>query len=259
LRQNEVLVETARVSLMTLVRQRAQAENALTLLVGKPLTDLPPAPPEPQALSDEQVITDIPPGLPSDLITRRPDIRAAEQRLQAANYNIGAARAAFFPRIALTASYGGASTELSGLFSGAARSWSFVPQLVLPIFDAGRNRANLDLATVRKDIAIADYERTIQGAFREVADALVARGAIDRQIEAQRAVLDAEAERLRLAELRYKNGIASSLEVLDAERDLFSAQQTLVQTRQLRLTNAIDLYRSLGGGLKEATEPQAAR
>jgi multidrug efflux system outer membrane protein len=140
---------------------------------------------------------------------------------------------------------------LSGLFDAGTFTWSFVPQLVLPIFDAGRNRANLDITQVRKDVAVADYEKTIQVAFREVADALVARGALDQQIAAQQAVQAAQAERLRLADLRFQNGIASSLEVLDAQRELFTAEQSLVQTRLLRLTNAIDLYRALGGGLNE--------
>jgi multidrug efflux system outer membrane protein len=247
LRQNEVLVQTARASLATLVRQRAQAINALTLLVGRPLDNLP----EPQSLSAQTIVADLPAGLPSDLLTRRPDIRASEQRLIAANANIGAARAAFFPRISLTAGIGGASNELGNLFNAGSRTWSFVPQLTLPIFDAGRNNANLSLAQVRNNVAVADYEKTIQTAFREVADALVARGAIDEQIDAQRLVQEAQSERLKLAELRFKNGVASSLDVLDAQRELFSAEQSLVQARLLRLTNAVDLYRSLGGGLQE--------
>jgi outer membrane protein, multidrug efflux system len=247
LRQNEVLVQSARVSLLTLARQRAQATNALTLLVGKPLSDLPAE----QSLSAQNIVTDIPAGLPSDLLARRPDIRAAEQRLKATNANIGAARAAFFPRISLTAGVGTASNALSGLFDSGSRSWSFAPQLLLPIFDAGRNSANLSLAEVRNNVAVADYERTIQIAFREVADALAARATLDEQIDAQRAVQEAQAERLKLADLRYQNGIAGSLEVLDAQRELFSAQQALIQARLLRLTNAIDLYRSLGGGLNE--------
>ncbi|HZW22223.1 efflux transporter outer membrane subunit [Noviherbaspirillum sp.] len=249
LRQNETLMQSARVSLATLARQRAQAANALTLLVGSPLADLPAA----HGLSEQNIVTEIPAGLPSDLLERRPDIRAAEQRLRAANANIGAARAAFFPRISLTASTGTASNDLSGLFESGSRTWSFVPQLVLPIFDAGRNSANLNLADVRRNIAVADYERSIQTAFREVSDALVGRAAIDEQVDAQRAVLEAQAERLKLAELRYQSGVASSLDVLDAQRELFSAQQALVQARLLRLTNAIDLYRALGGGLVEAT------
>lgn len=247
LRQNEILVQSARASLATLTRQRTQAANALTLLVGKPLADLPAA----HNLSEQNIVTEIPAGLPSDLLGHRPDIRAAEQRLRASNANIGAARAAFFPRISLTASTGTASNDLSGLFESGSRTWSFVPQLVLPIFDAGRNSANLNLAEVRNDVAIAEYEKSIQTAFREVADALAGRAALDEQIDAQRAVLDAQEERLKLADLRYRNGVASSLEVLDAQRELFSAQQALVQARLLRLTNAIDLYRALGGGLVE--------
>jgi multidrug efflux system outer membrane protein len=250
LRQNETLVQSARASLAALKRQRARALNALTLLVGKPLNDLPPA----QAFSTQNIVTDIPAGLPSDLLERRPDIRAAEHRLLASNANIGAARAAFFPRISLTAGLGTASNELSGLFESGSSTWSFVPQLVLPIFDAGRNSANLDLAKTRNNIAVADYEKTIQVAFREVSDALVARAALDEEIDAQRAVQDAQAERLKLADLRYQSGVASSLDVLDAQRELFTAQQTLVQVRLLRLTNAIDLYRSLGGGLNETTQ-----
>lgn len=255
LRQDEVLLQTARVAQLTLARQRAQALNALTLLIGQPLTDdLPPA----QALSEEQIVTDIPAGLPSDLLAQRPDILGAEQTLRAANANIGAARAAFFPNISLTASVGTASSQLSGLFDKGTRAWSFAPQLILPIFDAGRNRANLSLTEVRKNIEIANYEKTIQTAFREVADALVARGLLDRQVEAQQDVQNAQAERFKLAEARYKNGIDSSLNLLDAQRDLFSAQLDTVQARLLRLTNAIDLYRALGGGLVETTAPVAS-
>jgi multidrug efflux system outer membrane protein len=249
LRQNEVLVQTARASLASLVRQRQQVINLLTQLAGRPLSNFP----EPRPLSEQGIVADLPAGLPSELMVRRPDIRASERRLMSANANIGAARAAFFPRISLTAGIGTASDELSGLFETGTRTWSFVPQLVLPIFDAGRNRANLSLAQVRKNIAVAEYERSIQVAFREVADALVARRTIDDEIEAQRGIVEAQAERLRLADLRYQGGVASSLEVLDAQRELFNAQQTLVQTRLLRLTNAVDLYRALGGGLNEVT------
>jgi len=229
------------------MRQRAQAENALTLLVGKPLTELPPG----QDLSLQHIVTDIPAGLPSELLTRRPDIRAAEQTLLAANANIGAARAAFFPSITLTGSYGSVSGSLNNLFSSGSGAWSFGPSLSLPIFDYGRNSANLDLAKVRKNLAVASYEKTIQTAFSEVADALVARGALEEQIKAQEDNLKAEQERLKLTELRYKNGISSALDELDAQRDLFSAQQALIQARQLRLNNAIDLYKALGGGLYE--------
>ena len=247
LRLSETLVQTTRVSLLTLQRQRAQSENALTLLVGKPLTDLPPA----SMLSSENIITPIPAGVPSDLLINRPDLLAAEQRLKAANANIGAARAAFFPRISLTAALGTSSNALSGLFDAGSGSWTFAPSLVLPIFDAGRNSSNLTLAQVRNNLAITDYEKTIQTAFREVSDTLVARGLLDEQVTAQQTVVDAQAQRLKLADLRFQNGIASALDVVDAQRDLFSAEQSLVQTRLQRLTNAIDLYRALGGGLKE--------
>jgi len=253
LRQFESLMQSARVSMMTLARQRAQAENALVLLTGKPLAaNLPAA----QPLSDQGVLADIPAGLPSDLLENRPDIRQYEQRLQAANANIGAARAAFFPRIALTASRGTASGTLAGLFDAGSGAWSFAPQLVLPIFDAGRNIANLNVSEARKNIAVAEYERSIQSAFREVADALVARGLLNEQVDAQAAVMAAESERLKLSQARYDNGIASSLDVLDAQRQLFAAEQSLVQARLLRLTNAIDLYRSLGGGIKVGNQPQ---
>lgn len=245
LRLNETLMLAARVAVVTLTRQRAQAMNGLALLTGKPLSDLAPA----QALSAQNIVAELPAGLPSDLLARRPDIRASEQRLKAANANIGAARAAFFPRITLTAGFGTASNDLSGLFQSGSDTWSFSPQVVLPIFDAGRNRANLTLTEVRKNMAITDYEKTIQTAFREVADALVARASLDQQIDAQRAVQEAQADRLRLADLRYQNGVSSFIDVLDAQRELFSAEQALVQARLLRLTNAIDLYRSLGGGL----------
>ncbi|WP_332856344.1 efflux transporter outer membrane subunit [Duganella sp. S19_KUP01_CR8] len=248
LRSNETLMETARAAALTLARQRAQANNALTLLVGQPASAAGTG----AMPSDLQidVLSALPTGLPSDLLARRPDIRAAEQRLQSANANIGAARAAFFPRISLTAALGSSSPSLNGLFDGGSGSWSFAPQLTLPIFDAGRNRANLGLAEARKNLAVADYEKTIQTAFREVADALAARDYLGEQVSAQRAVQEAQADRLKLLQLRFDNGVASSLDVLDAQRELFSAQQTLVQARLLRTTSAIDLYRALGGGVK---------
>jgi multidrug efflux system outer membrane protein len=270
LRSNETLMETARAAALALARQRAQAANALTLLVGAPPVQAADGSANGAALAPDNgaangaadgalpmaddaridAMSAVPAGLPSDLITRRPDIRAAEQRLIAANANIGAARAAFFPRISLTAAIGSASPEFSQLFDSGNDTWSFVPQLTLPIFDAGRNRANLSLAEVRKNIAVADYERTIQAAFREVADALAARSYLGDQVAAQRAIQDAQAERLRLLTLRFENGVASSLDVLDAQRELFSAEQELVQARLLRTTSAIDLYRALGGGLR---------
>ena len=249
LRQEEALTQNAKVSELVLRRQRAQAMNALTLLVGQPMTDLAPA----QPLSAQIIRSDFFVGMPSDLLQQRPDIRSAEQTLLAANANIGAARAAFFPRISLTAGVGTASSELSGLFESGTRAWSFAPQLVLPIFEGGRNMANLNLTEVRKNIAVSNYEKSIQVAFREVADALVARDLLDEQIEAQRLAQVAQEDRMKLADQRFQNGISSSLDVLDAQRELFQAQLLLVQARLLRLTNAIDLYRSLGGGLQETT------
>lgn len=251
LRQSETLVETARIRIAALTRERAQAANALTLLAGTPLRDLPP----PTRLADQQIVTGIAAGLPSELLQHRPDIRAAELRLRASNANIGAARAAFFPRISLTASGGTASRELLGLFGAGTGLWSFAPQLTQPIFQWGRNRQNLNVAEVRKDLAVVAYEKAIQVAFHEVADALAARATFDAQITAQERLREAQSQRLTLAEQRYDAGVASFLEVLDARRALFDAEQALVVARQLRLANAIDVYRALGGGLDRQDEP----
>ncbi|WP_454765458.1 efflux transporter outer membrane subunit [Cupriavidus campinensis] len=261
LRDNESLVAQARVAAAQLARQRAQAQNALEVLVGKPIAEIPTLP-APMRLSDEHLISDIPEGLPSDLLMQRPDIRQAEQQLLSANANIGAARAAFFPRITMTASAGNISTSFTNLFDNGAGIWSFSPQLVLPIFDYGRNLSNLDLTNVRKNIQIANYEKTIQTAFSEVANALVARGTLEEQVAGQEQQRNAEAARYELSRLRFRSGVASYLDELDAQRQLFTAEQALVQARQLRLVNAIDLYRALGGGLTEtgpvaqATTPQ---
>ena len=254
---NATLLETARVAKLTLARQREQAHNALNLLVGQSSAlnpaSSPAAPLSASASSDDaapDAIRSVPAGLPSALLLHRPDIRAAELRLKAANANIGAARAAFFPRISLTAAFGTSSNAFEGLFERGSSLWSFTPQLALPIFDAGRNRANLNLSEVRKNLAVADYEKTIQIAFREVADGLAARTYLGDQVTAQHAVQQAQAERLKLLQLRFDNGVASTLDVLDAERELFSAEQALVQARLLRTSSEIDLYRALGGGLK---------
>ncbi len=250
LRQYETLMQSALVSLSTLQRQRAQTENALVVLIGgKQIKDLPAA----HDLSEDDIMQDIPAGLPSDLINNRPDIRQYEQLLKSANANIGAARAAFFPRITLTGFAGTASPTLSDAGSGA---WTFMPQLTLPIFDAGRNISNLDLAEARKNIAVAQYEKTVQVAFREVADALMARDWLNEQVKAQAAVLKSETERLKLSEARYNNVIASSLEVFDSQRQQFAAQQSLVDARLLRLINTVELYRSLGGGIVDANAPK---
>lgn len=248
LRQSETLVQSARVSSLALQRQHAQSVNALTLLTGSKEK----LPAQGATLSAQVITADIGAGLPSDLLASRPDIRAAEQRLRANQANIAAARAAFFPRISLTAAVGLASPQLSRLFDTGARTWNFAPALSLPIFDSGRNQAGLSLAEVRANIAVADYEKAIQVAFREVADALEARATLGSEIEAQEAVRSAQASRLELAQARYRNGVSNYLDVLDAERELYTAEQQLLQTRLLKLTNAVDLYRSLGGGLNEA-------
>jgi multidrug efflux system outer membrane protein len=250
LRQSDTLVQSARVSLLALKRQHALSVNALQVLVGTQIQSSASM----QSLAKQETLATIGAGLPSELLTQRPDIRAAEQRLRAMQANIAAARAAFFPRIALTAGVGTASTDLSGLFNSGQNTWSFVPSVSLPIFDAGRNKANLKVAEVRSEIAVASYEKTIQVAFREVADALAARATLNDEADAQQAVQKSQSERLVLAQARYQNGIANYLEVLDAERELFTAEQQLLQTKLLNLTNAIDLYRALGGGIQEMSK-----
>jgi multidrug efflux system outer membrane protein len=259
LRQSQSLVEAARVSLAQLQRQRALGENALSLLLGQPLTtDLAVVLPTGQGLADRPVMADVPAGLPSDLLALRPDIRQAEQQLLAANANIGAARAAFFPRISLTASAGSASSNLSGLFDSGTYGWTLAPQLFLPLFDAGRNQAGLEVSKATRDIAVAQYEKAIQTAFREVADALAGRATLGVQLQAQQAQSAAEAARFKLSDLRYQNGIANQLELLDAQRALFAAQQAVVQTRLLQLQNQVTLYKTLGGGWTDAAQTTAA-
>ena len=248
-RQAQTLVEGARASLAQLQRQRALDVNSLALLAGQAIA--PELLPNTTGMRLSALsLRELPEGLPSDLLTRRPDIRQAEQALIAANANIGAARANFFPRISLTASAGTSSKELSGLFNSGSWAFSINPQLLLPIFDSGRNQANLDAAKVGKDIAVAQYEKTIQTAFREVADALAGKTLLAEQLQAQRAQAEAEAERLKLSELRYRNGVASQIELLDAQRSLYTAQQAVIQTLLARLQAQVQLYKSLGGGWK---------
>ncbi len=244
LRQAESLLESARVTLAQATRQRALDENALALLLGQAL---PAGMPAALPLDAGASLPTLPVGLPSDVLLRRPDVRQAEQQLIAANAAIGAARAAFFPRISLTGSVGSVSSELSGLF-GNGMAWSFAPQLLQPIFDAGRNQANLRTSEVGRDIALAQYERAIQSAFREVADALAGRATLGEQLRAQQAQLKAEQDRYRLAELRYRGGAASYLDALDAQRSLFAAQQAQLQVQTQYLQNGVTLYRVLGGG-----------
>ncbi|MCK9283220.1 MAG: efflux transporter outer membrane subunit [Rhodocyclaceae bacterium] len=235
--------EAARAELANLERQRATAANALVLLVGTVSADLPSA-----RRLVEQAIPDLVAELPADVLLRRPDVLSAEHRLIAANANIGAARAAFLPRITLTGSFGSASPALSGLFASGTEAWTFQPAVRLPLFDAGNNAANLDLAEARKVIAVAQYEQSIQQAFREVADLLAARANLVEQLRAQQALEKSQSERLRLTEARYKGGVASHLELLDAQRDSFSAQQAAVQVRRQLLSAGARLYKALGGG-----------
>ena len=254
LRQAESLSAAARVAYAQQQRQRALDENALTLLVGAPVDALlPTSLDKVMPLGQTRLMRDVPAGLPSELLTHRPDIRQAEQLLLAQNANIGAARAAFFPRISLTMTAGSASNHLSGLLKSGSFGWTMAPQLLLPIFDGGRNRANLQATTAGRDIAVAQYEKAIQTAFREVADALVTRTTLAEQLQAQQTQASAEADRFKLSDLRYQNGVASYLDLLDAQRALFSARQALVQTRLAQQQSQVNLYKALGGGW---TEPQ---
>ncbi len=245
LRQAQSIVEQANATNAAQVRARAQAENGLVLLIGQPLpADLPPLLP----MGEEKILADIPAGLPSDLLARRPDILQAEAVLRAENANIGAARAAFFPRVSLTGSVGTASSTLGGLFGGGSQAWSFLPSITVPIFEGGALRASLDVAKIQKDIGIAQYEKAIQTAFREVADGLAARGTFDEQLAAQERFTATQQRSLELSDFRYRNGADTYLNVLIAQTALYNAQLTLVSTRLQRLTSLVDLYRSLGGG-----------
>jgi len=259
LRQAQTSVDTARVDVERYTAQVAQDRNALVLLAGAdlPAELLPQALPAGETAAASPLAT-IPPGLPSDLLQRRPDILQAERDLKAANANIGAARAAFYPRISLTASAGSSSASLSNMFTGGSRSWSFAPQISLPIFDGGANRANLDIARTDRDIYVAQYEKAIQTAFREVSDALAQRSTLGRQLEAQQSLVDATAESYRLSDARFKRGVDSYLSVLDAQRSLYTAQQNLIGTRLSRFTNLVTFYKTLGGGWNETTTSASA-
>lgn len=251
-RQAQSLAENARVTLAQLARQKAQDQNALVLLTGAPLAADAAASPAAAGTTEGVNLPEVPAGTPSDVLVRRPDIRQLEQQLIAANANIGAARAAYFPRISLTAGVGTASNALSGLFQGGSWGWTLAPQAVLPIFDAGRTAAGVAQANAAREIALAQYEKGIQSAFREVADALAARATLGDQLAAQRKVVEAESARYKLSDLRYTHGVASYLDLLDAQRSLFAARQALVQTRLAQLQNQVLLYKALGGGWKDA-------
>lgn len=247
LHQAQTTVDAARVDIARFTTQVAQDENALNLVVGSkvevgllPLT----------LTENLTSLKDVAPGLPSDVLLRRPDILQAENLLKGFNANIGAARAAFFPRITLVSSVGFGSSELVGLFAsgGGSFAWSFAPRVTLPIFDGGSNRANLKVAEVDRDIAVAQYEKAIQSAFSDVSDALAQRGTIDEQVAAQQSLTDATSESLRLSQARYEKGIDNYLNVLDSQRSNYSAEQGLIGVKLARLVNLVTLYKVLGGG-----------
>ena len=256
--QARSLTENARATLAQQTRQRDLDINALTLLVGQQVPAELLASLQGKQLADLPALADVPAGLPSDLLLRRPDIRQAEQSMVAANASIGAARALFFPNVSLTAAAGFANTELSDLFKSGSRTFSIAPSIYLPIFTAGRNHANLEVAETSKKIAAAQYEKTIQTAFREVSDALVSRESLVEQLRAQQAQLEAESSRLKLSNLRYTNGVASYLDLLDAQRSMFTLEQAVVQVRLAQLQNQVLLYKALGGGWSDAAPAATA-
>ncbi|KSQ84350.1 multidrug efflux RND transporter outer membrane channel subunit OprM [Pseudomonas aeruginosa] len=234
------------------LRLVAQDQNALVLLLG---SGIPANLPQGLGL-DQTLLTEVPAGLPSDLLQRRPDILEAEHQLMAANASIGAARAAFFPSISLTANAGTMSRQLSGLFDAGSGSWLFQPSINLPIFTAGSLRASLDYAKIQKDINVAQYEKAIQTAFQEVADGLAARGTFTEQLQAQRDLVKASDEYYQLADKRYRTGVDNYLTLLDAQRSLFTAQQQLITDRLNQLTSEVNLYKALGGGWNQQTVTQ---
>jgi multidrug efflux system outer membrane protein len=248
LRQAESTVDTARANLAQYIRQLAQDRDALQLLLGAPIPDdIDFA----RGLDRGNMVAELEEGIPSDVLVRRPDVLAAEHQLMAANAQIGAARAAFLPAISLTGNFGTESTQLSGLFKSGSSAWTFSPQISIPIFAGGANVANLQATKIARDTAVAQYEKAIQTAFREVADALIARGTLDDQLAAQQALVTASEKAYRLADMRYRGGVDSYLSALDAQRTLYGAQQQLQAVRLMRLQNLVTLYKALGGGLRE--------
>lgn len=244
LHQAQTSVDAARVDIARYTTVVARDENALGLLVGKSV----PADLLPTELGTITALQELSAGLPSEVLLRRPDILAAEHRLKGANANIGAARAAFFPRIGLSAGFGTASAKLTDLFQPGSLAWNFVPQISVPLFDTGRNIAGLDVSKADRDIAVAQYEKAIQTAFREVADALAQQGTINEQLAAQQSLTDATSESHRLSQARYDKGVDSYLSVIVAQRALYDAQQNLVAVRLTRLNNQATTYKVLGGG-----------
>lgn len=245
LRQSETLLQSARADLARYTAFVAQGENALALVAGSAV----PRELLPTALTETVgTVAELPSGLPSEVLVRRPDILQAERSLRAANANIGAARAAFFPRVTLTASAGTGSNTLDGLFGSDTGIWSFAPQIRMPIFEAGRLKANLDVAEIQRDVRVAQYEKAIQTAFREVADALAMRATLAEQLDARQRQAEATRTSLRLAEARYKGGVDSYLGLLDAQRTLYLAEEELIAVRLVDAANRVTLYKVLGGG-----------
>ena len=251
LSQARSAADTARVGIERYTRQVAQDRNAVTLLLGQNIPVVLPA----DGRLERDLLAILPVGLPSDLLYKRPDIIQAEYQLRAANANIGAARAAFFPRISLTGAVGTASSELSGLFDGGSSYWNFSPSISVPIFNAGQLRANLDYAEISRNIQVAQYESTIQTAFREVADGLAAQATYTRQVQAQRDLLETSEDYYRLAERRYRTGVDSYLVLLDAQRQLFDVQQQFISDRLAQMVSEVNLFKALGGGWDAEAEP----
>jgi multidrug efflux system outer membrane protein len=250
LSQAETAVDTAKANLALYTRQADQDKNALELLMGAPL---PPELEQGPSIADEKILSDLPQGLPSDLLERRPDIRSAEHDLKAANANIGAARAAFFPTISLTGSIGTASNDLDRLFKSGTKTWLFNPVIAMPLFNAGANFAGVKVANVEKKIEVAHYEQTIQVAFREVADALAGQRTLNDQLAAEQALVHASSTSYVLSEMRFRGGIDNYLTVIVSQRELYAAQQDLIRVKLLRLGNLVTLYKVLGGGWTDKT------
>lgn len=250
LRQQEALIEAAKASYESAVQSREQARNALAVLINRPIpADLPTGLP----LDKQFTFDGLTAGLTSDVLLNRPDIRAAEHALKQANANIGAARAAFFPSITLTGSVGTASNELNNLFKAGNGTWSFAPGINIPIFTWGSLKGSLNAAKIRKEIQVVNYEAAVQSAFQDVSNALVAREQLDKTYQANARQSTAYADQLRLVRLRYKHGVSSALDLLDAERSSYTADTTLLANQLTRLENMADLYKALGGGLKRHT------
>ncbi len=246
LAQLQTSVESARADVATYTTQLAQSRNALTLVVGAPVGEalLPDA----AAFESGVALAPLPSRLESSVLLQRPDVLYAEHTLKAANADIGAARAAFFPTLSLTAAAGRSSSALSDLFDSGNRTWSFVPSISVPIFRAGALKAELDVARIQKNVTVAEYEQAIQTAFSEVADALAERDQLDERLAAQRALVDATQRSYTLADARYRNGVDSYLDALDSQRSLYTAQQTLISLRLTEASNRVTLYKVLGGG-----------